>query len=307
MKQNQIPIEKIISRVKHLEIRARKLVQDTLSSEYHSVFKGRGIEFNEVRNYMPGDDVRDIDWNVTARMREPYVKTYIEERQLTVIFAVDVSASSFFGSVKSKREMMAEIVALLGFASFFNNDRAGLVLFSQDVEKVIPPQKNYSHLLRIIRDTWYYEAGKRGTDIGTSLSSISSLLKKKAIVFILSDFLDGGYEKSLLALSRKHEVIPVVVHDGMEENFETGLKRDQGGKFLGKLPVLFDVEDMELQNVRTIDVRLEDLSDMDRIRRYYQACFRKLGLDYSEVNNRSDYFRTIETLLRKRMKKNRTA
>lgn len=301
MKKNEIPIEKIISRVKHLEIRARKLVEDTLTSEYHSVFKGRGIEFNEVRNYQPGDDVRDIDWNVTARMAEPYIKTYIEERQLTVIFAVDVSASSFFGSVKSKREMMAEIVAMLGFASFFNNDRAGLVLFSQDIEKVVPPQKNYSHLLRIIRDSWYFTAGKKGTSLSRSLMSISSLLKKKAIIFILSDFLDGGYEKSLLALSRKHEVIPVVVHDGMEEDFD--LK--PGKNMLGKIPVLLEVEDMELNSVRTIDARMDELTEIDKFRRYYRSCFKKLGLDYTEVNNQSDYYRTIETLLRKRMKKGR--
>lgn len=307
MKKNDIPIEKIISRVKHLEIRARKLVADTLTSEYHSVFKGRGIEFNEVRNYFPGDDVRDIDWNVTARMAEPYIKTYIEERQLTVIFAVDVSASSFFGSVKSKREMMAEIVAMLGFASFFNNDRAGLVLFSQDIEKVVPPQKNYSHLLRIIRDSWYFTAEKRGTDISRSLSSISSLLKKKAIIFILSDFLDSGYEKSLMALSRKHEVIPIVVHDGMEEDFDlrAGQPQDNKKDFLGKIPVLFDVEDMEQNSVRTIDVRMGELGEIDKFRRYYRGCFKKLNLDYSEVNNQSDYFRTIEMLLRKRMKKGR--
>lgn len=307
MKKNDIPIEKIISRVKHLEIRARKLVEDTLSSEYHSVFKGRGIEFNEVRNYLPGDDVRDIDWNVTARMAEPYIKTYIEERQLTVVFAVDVSASSFFGSVKSKREMMAEIVALLGFASFFNNDRAGLVLFSQDIERVVPAQKNYSHLLRIVRDSWYFTASKKGTNLSRSFQSITKLLKKKAIIFVLSDFLDGGYEKSLMALSRKHEVIPIVVHDGMEENFETVSGSQPGAKtdLLGRIPVLIDVEDMEQENVRTIDARMDELTEIGKFRQYYRGCFKKLNLDYSEVNNRSDYFRTIETLLKKRMKKGR--
>jgi hypothetical protein len=168
---------------------------------------------------------------------------------------------------------------------------------------VVPPQKNYSHLLRIVRDTWYYEAKNRGTDLAVSLSSISSLLKKKAIIFVLSDFLDGGYEKSLMALSRKHEVIPIVVHDGMEENFETRVNREGRKDLLKNLPVLFDIEDMEQNSVRTIDVKLDDLSDMGKIRRYYQAGFKKLGLDYTEVNNQSDYFRTIETLLRKRMKK----
>lgn len=299
MVQREIPINQIISRVKHLEIRARKLVQDSLSSEYHSVFKGRGIEFNEARNYLPGDDVRDIDWNVTARMNEPFVKTYIEERQLTVLFAVDISASNYFGSIKSKREMMAEVSALLGFASFFNNDRAGLVLFSSDIEKVIPPQQNYSHLLRIIRDTWYYEAANRGTSLAKSFQSIYSMLKKKAILFILSDFLDAGYEKALLGLSRKHEVIPIVVSDSLEERIvpENNFKIP----FLSKLPVLLDIEDSELKSSRTIDIQHARETDIEKYRNYYRKVFKRLALDYAEINNTMDYFKTIEKLLRKRM------
>ncbi len=275
MKEQEIPIQQIISRVKHLEIRARKLVQDTLSSEYHSVFKGRGIEFNEVRNYLPEDDVRDIDWNVTARMIEPYIKTYIEERQLTVIFAVDISASSFFGSGKSKREMMAEVTALLGFASFFNNDRAGLILFSQDIEKVIPPLKNYSHLLRIIRDSWYYEAVNRGTSLSRSFLSIYSMLKKKAIIFILSDFLDAGYDKALLGLSRKHEIIPVVVMDSLEERIDIEPLKKEG--VLSKIPVLFDIEDIETNSVRTVDMSLHKYTEIHKYQDYYRRLFKKLG------------------------------
>lgn len=296
MKPSEIPIQQIISRVKHLEIRARKLVTDTLSSEYHSVFRGRGIEFHEVRNYTPEDDVRDIDWNVTARMREPYIKTYIEERQLTVIFAVDVSASSAFGGLKSKREMMAEIVALLGFASFFNNDRAGLVLFTRDIEKIVPPRKNYSHLLRIIRDTWYAEPRERGTSLSVSLRNIRRMLKKKAIIFLLSDFLDTDYERELLALSRKHEVIPIVVHDGLE----TGLALPPG-VFRGP-PVLFDLEDMETGAVRTLQVTESADSELKNLRLYYRSVFKKMGLDHTEADNQSDYFRTIELLLRRRLK-----
>jgi uncharacterized protein (DUF58 family) len=302
MENREIPIQNIIARVKHLEIRARKLVQDSLSSEYHSVFKGRGIEFNEVRNYFPGDDVRDIDWNVTARMGEPFIKTYIEERQLTVLFAVDVSASSFFGSEKSKREMMAEITALLGFASLFNNDRAGLVLFSQDIEKVIPPKRNYSHLLRIIRDTWYYEAENRGTSLSKSLLSIYSMLKKKAIIFILSDFLDAGYEKSIMALARKHEVIPIAVHDKME--IEMGMNAFiQKDKLLRKLPVLMDIEDIEMRQSKTLDMSQHRETNLQRYRDYYREIFRKFGLDYAEVDSSMDYFKSIEILLRKRMRK----
>ena len=305
MKNNDIPINQIISKVKHLEIRAKKLVQDTLSNEYHSVFKGRGIEFNEVRNYLPGDDIRDIDWNVTARMIDPYVKTYIEERQLTVFFAIDISASSYFGSGKSKREIMAEITALLGFASLFNNDRAGLILFSMDIEKVIPPQRNYSHLLRIIRDSWYYEAQNRGTNLSKSFLSIYSMLKKKAIIFILSDFIDTGYEKALFGLSRKHEVIPIVVNDSMEENlgFKTRGFDDNKENVLKNLPVLIDLEDMELNTTLTIDLNINRDTEIQKYRKYYRKIFKNFGLDYAEVNNKIDYFKTIEFLLRKRSKK----
>lgn len=293
--QPDIPINQIISRVKHLEIRAKKLVQDTLQSDYHSVFKGRGIEFNEVRNYFPGDDIRDIDWNVTARMGEPYIKTYIEERQLTVLFAVDVSGSMLFGSQKSKRQMMAEIVALLGFASFFNNDRAGLVLFSNDVEKVVPPGKDHSHLLRIIRDSWYYVPQEKGTDLNASFRSLANVMKKRVIIFVLSDFLSAGYDKALISLSKKHEVIPIVVNDVMEENFDLTVKT--------RFPVLVDVEDLELGLTRTIDISRQRQSDIARFREKYRNLFKKLGLDYTEVNSGEDYFKKIEMLLRNRSRR----
>ncbi|NPV00773.1 MAG: DUF58 domain-containing protein [Brevinematales bacterium] len=294
-RQPEIPINQIIKRVKNLEIRARKLVADTLQSDYHSVFKGRGIEFNEVRGYNPGDDVRDIDWNVTARMNQPFIKTYIEDRQLTVIFAVDISDSMFFGSRKAKRQVMAEVVALLGFASFYNNDRAGLVLFSSDIEKVVPPLKNESHLLRIIRDCWYSPPVLKGTSIANSLLSMMNLLKKKAIIFLMSDFLDAGYEKPLIGLCKKHEVIPIVVNDFMEERLTL-----RGG---GKLPVLIDVEDIENGETRTIDLSEHRHSEIARYRDYYRKVFAKLSLDYAEINDTMDYFRKIELLLRRRAKK----
>jgi uncharacterized protein (DUF58 family) len=294
MEKSDIPINEIISRVKHLEIRARKLVEDALQSEYHSVFKGRGIEFNEVRNYFPGDDIRDIDWNVTARMGEPFIKTYIEERELTVIFACDISGSSFFGSNISKRQIMAEVTALLGFASFFNNDKAGLVLFSTDIEKVVPPAKNHSHLLRIIRDTWHYIPENRGTDLNKSLTRLNNILKRKTIIFLISDFLDTGYEKPLSGLSKKHEVIPIVVQDTMEEGININLK--------SALPILVDIEDIELRETRTIDLSSHNKTDIGRFKRYYRLLFSKLSLDFAEINNKMNYYREIELLLRKRAK-----
>lgn len=289
---NEIPINQIISRVKHLEIRARKLVSNTLQSDYKSMFKGRGIEFNEVRGYFPGDDIRDIDWNVTARMGEPFVKTYIEERELTVIFAVDISGSSEFGTQKSKRQVMAEIVALLGFTSFFNNDRTGLFLFSGELEKTLPPVKNHSHLLRMIRDTWYYEPQYKGTNIAGALRSLRNLLKKPAIIFLLSDFIDTDYEKELMSLSRRHEVIPIVIGDPMESKLNFNLK--------SPLPVFVDVEDLELGSTQTVDLRAHKDTDLTRFRRISRGIFGKLGLDYTEISSEEDYFKKIELLLRKR-------
>lgn len=294
--ETPLPIKEIMARVKHLEIRARKLVQESLQSEYHSVFKGRGVEFNEVRNYFPGDDVRDIDWNVTARMREPYLKTYIEERELSVVFAVDISLSGAFGGRKSKREMMAEIASLLGFAAHFNNDRVSLCLFSSDIESVIPPRRDYSHVLRIIRDIWVRRPGLSGTSLERSFRSLSSLLKKRAIIFILSDFLDAGYEKALASLARRHEVIPIVVSDSLEEEWADPVVPP----WLSGPCVLADIEDLETGQSRTLDLDLQSVTELDRYRSVYRNLFKKLGLDYAEVSEKIDYFRTMEMLLRKR-------
>ncbi len=299
MPEKELPISKIVARIKHLEIRAKKLVEDTLQSDYHSVFKGRGIEFHEARPYLPGDDIRDIDWNVTARMNEPFVKTYIEERQLTVIFAVDISGSMAFGSRRSKRELMAEMVALLGFASFFNNDKAGLILFSDEIEKVLPPVKNHSHLLRIIRETWVTPAVHRETSLSKSLSAIQNLLKKKTIIFLISDFIDSGYEKSLISLSRKHDVIPILLQDPMEKSFKLPHSLNT--------PVLMDVEDLETGKVRTVDLGINHLSGTKLFEKNALQSFKKLGLDHCVVKAEGDYFQSIETMLRKRGNRVRSA
>ncbi len=290
-----IPINHIVRKVKHLVIRARKLVQDSLQSDYHSVFKGQGIEFNDVRPYLPGDDIRNIDWKVTARMNEAFTRTYIEERQLTVIFAVDISGSTDFGSDRSKREIMAEIVSLLGFASFFNNDKAGLILFSDDIEKMIPPQKNQSHLFRIIRDTWYMPAQSSGTNIEHSLNKLNNILKKRAVVFLLSDFLDEGYKKGLGSLARKHDVIPIVVNDHLESQWTQDI--------FHSFPVLMEVQDAETGQSRSLDLNHRRQSNLGYYRDYYEKLFRSLGLDYLEIDDQVDYFRKIELLLKKRLKK----
>lgn len=297
----EIPIQSIISHVKHIEIKARKLIEDVFISEYHSVFKGKGIEFYETRNYQPGDDIRDIDWNVTARMNEPFVKTYIEERQLSVIFAVDVSASMRFGIQKSKRQRIAEVVALLGFTSFFNNDRAGLVLFSNGIERFIPPKKDYSHLLRIIRDAWYFNPNDTTTSLSTSFKKIFELFKKRVILFILSDFFDTNYEKELISLSKKHDVIPIVIHNLFEERILKGVKWN----FLKNLPLYLKLKDSESGNYENIFISsAEYRTGIEKIRSYYRRIFKKLALDYVELDT-SDDFKPIEIMLRKRMFVNR--
>lgn len=296
-----ISLDEILPRVRHLEIRAKHLVEDSLSSEYHSVFKGRGIEFNEVRNYNVGDDIRDIDWNVTARMNEPFIKTYIEERQLSVYFMVDASASGSFGSNRSKREIMAEVTALLGFATFFNNDRAGLILFSEDIDHTLPPRKNYSHLLRMIRDSWCIPGKNRGTGIAKSLESALRMIKKRSIIFILSDFLDSGYEKSLAMAAKKHDVIPIIVSDPAERGFSAkGIPA-----FLKRLPISIDLEDSETGKQSTRLLSEMDGSAFERSRKATLKLFKKYGLDYAEVSDQSDYFREVEMLMKRRLRKNK--
>jgi uncharacterized protein (DUF58 family) len=200
--------------VRRIEIRARRLVASTVLGEYRSVFRGRGIEFAEVRRYEPGDDVRAIDWNVTARMGAPYVKTYVEERELTVILAVDVSASSSFGTGPiSKRELAAEVAATLAFAATGSGDRVGLLTFTDRIEEFIPPANDRRHALRIIRELLFAEPTGSGTDIGTALSYIGRVNRRRAIVFLLSDFFDSGYDAQLRAVAARHEVVAVSLND----------------------------------------------------------------------------------------------
>lgn len=211
-----IPPE-MLARIRRIEIRARRLVANIFLGEYHSVFRGRGIEFSEVRQYEPGDDVRAIDWNVTARMGTPYIKKYIEERELTVLLAVDLSASSSFTTATlTKRELAAEVAATLAFAAVANNDRVGLLTFTDRVERYIPPGKNRRHVLRIVRELLYAEPQGRGTDIAAAIRYLGRVSKRRAIVFVISDFFDQGYERQLRAAAARHEVIAITLNDRRE-------------------------------------------------------------------------------------------
>jgi uncharacterized protein (DUF58 family) len=208
-----------LAKIRRIEIRARRLVSNIFLGEYHSVFRGKGIEFSEVRQYEPGDDVRAIDWNVTARMGVPYIKKYIEERELTVMLLVDVSASSdFTSSGMTKRELAAEIAATLAFAAVANGDRVGLIAFSDRIEEFVEPGKARRHVLRIVRELLYLQPDGRGTDIAAALAYFVRIVRRRAIVFVLSDFFDAGYEAQLRAASVRHELIALTLNDPRESS-----------------------------------------------------------------------------------------
>lgn len=207
----------IFKNVRQIEIRTRGLVNQLFSGEYHSVFKGRGMEFTEVREYQYGDDVRAIDWNVSARFNRPFVKVFEEERELTVMLLVDMSGSQDFGTVvRRKRDLAAELCAVLAFSAIKNNDKVGLIIFTDQVETFVPPKKGRSHILRIIRDLLAYEARGTGTDIRQALEYFNSVTKKRSIAFVVSDFMDNGYERALSIAARKHDMIAVRLTDARE-------------------------------------------------------------------------------------------
>jgi uncharacterized protein (DUF58 family) len=204
--------------LRRLQLRARRAVANLLGGEYHSVFKGTGLAFADVRAYQPGDDVRAIDWNVTARMGQPFLKRFVEERELTVLFMVDASASLAVGTRRhAKREIVAELAALLAFAALHNNDRVGLFHFTDRVEHVVPPRKGTRHAQRLLRDILFYQPGGRGTGLRAALDSLNRVQRKRAIVFLFSDFLDDGFERALRLAGRRHDLIAVRVHDPLED------------------------------------------------------------------------------------------
>lgn len=223
----------IMERVRHIEIRTARLARETFAGQYHSVFKGRGMDFEEVREYVPGDEVRAIDWNVTARTGRPFVKKFREERELTIVLLVDLSASGHFGSVaQSKRELAAEVASVLAFAAVRNNDKVGLILFTDEVEQYVPPRKGRSHVLRVVREILFFDARRRGTDAVKALEYANQVLKRRAVVFLLSDFLvplrapSGAstpapsgmtpLRRTLEITSRRHDLVGVVVSDPRE-------------------------------------------------------------------------------------------
>ena len=271
----------LIKRIRRLEITTRKVVQSVLSGQYHSVFKGRGMAFSEVRQYQPGDEVRTIDWNVTARMNDAYVKVFTEERELTVMLMVDVSASGTFGSgERSKAELSAEVAAQIAFSAIANNDRVGLVLFSDRIEKVVPPRKGKSHVLRLITDILTTRPKGTGTNLNGALTYLSHVAKRKTVTFLISDFIAQEYEKGLRIVGRKHDLVPVVVNDPFEDKFPA----------LG----VVDLEDPETGERMTIDtsdprVRGRFQKFMATKREERNKIFKRLQLDSVELRAHEEY------------------
>ena len=214
-----IDTKELMKHVRRIKVVTAKLVDEHISGEYHSVFKGRGMEFDEVREYVPGDDVRSIDWNVTARMGHPYVKRFCEERELTIIFMEDISGSMIFGSgLRSKAEVAAELTSLLALSAIKNQDKVGMILFSDRIERYIPPRKGRTAAMRLVREVLAAEETRRPTDLGAALQFLNKVQKHRAVVFLISDFLATGYEKELRVMARRHDLIACPISDPREQS-----------------------------------------------------------------------------------------
>jgi len=283
----------IIKKIRQIEINSNRLVNQLFAGGYHSVFKGQGIEFYEVREYQPGDDIRTIDWNVTARLGSPYIKKYIEERQRTIILMVDVSSSLDFGSLaKTKNDIATEIVALLAFSAIRNNDLVGLLLFSDRIEKFIPPKKGRKHVLRIIRDILCFKKEGKGTDISQAVKYLSRVMQKKAVLFLISDFLFDNYEKSLNLISRKHDLIPIIIKDRFEKKLpqRVGIVYFEDPETQDILP--FDLSDSEVKD-RYIKMVEQDIFNR---KKYLQS----IKADVVELSTDGEYIKPLSLFFRKR-------
>jgi uncharacterized protein (DUF58 family) len=284
--------KELAKKVRFIEIHTRKTVNDVLAGEYHSVFKGQGMEFEEVREYLPGDEVRAIDWNVTARTGHPHIKRYREERERTLIFLADLSASGNFGTrERLKREVATELCALVAFSAVRNNDKVGLILFTDQVELFIPPDKGTGHVLRLIRELLAFEPRGTGTIIGEALAYLGRVTTRRAIVFVVSDFLDAGYEKPLRLVARRHDCIAVTVTDPAEETLPKA-----------GLTALRDAESGAVQLVdtssRAVRVRFE--ARMRERREHLHQQFASMDLDHIAVRTDRDYVRDLVGFFRMR-------
>jgi len=288
-----IPRE-VLQKVRRIEIRTKSVVDSILSGEYHSVFKGRGMEFSEVRSYVEGDDIRNIDWNVTARMNSLFVKKHVEERELTVMLLVDASASGSFGSVgKFKGEMGVELCALLAFSAIKNNDRVGLIIFTSEVERYIPPQKGKNHVLRVIREMLYFEPQRKGTNVGEALSFLNRVQRRKAVVFLVSDFFTPPFTNPLRVTAKRHDLVAVTLCDPRESEMP-----DIG---------LIELEDAESGGALLVDSSSKEFrnnykKEMEQRATTVSQVFAANGVDEVRVSTATDYVEPLVKFFRKREK-----
>jgi len=291
-----IPRE-ILKQVRRIEISTRGLVNEVFSGEYHSVFKGRGMNFAEVREYQYGDDIRNIDWNVTARAGAPFVKVYEEERELTVMLLVDVSASGDFGTrERLKSELGVEICALLAFSAIKNNDKVGLMIFSDHVEKFVPPRKGRRHVLRVLRELLYHEPEGKGTDLTAALEYLANIQRKRAVVFLVSDFRDEGFEKALSVAGRRHDLIAVRLGDEREE----------------ELPPLgfLELEDPEsgervVVNTSSTSFRTAFRQESERRAAHLDRALKRSKVDSIDIHTGEPYVKPLMRFFRERARRQR--
>jgi uncharacterized protein (DUF58 family) len=289
-----IPKE-ILKKVRRLEITTRGLVNDVFSGEYHSVFKGRGMEFSEVLEYQIGDDIRTIDWNVTARYGHPYVKVFEEERELTVMLMVDASSSGEFGTFeRMKGEIAVEICALLAFSAIKNNDKVGLIIFTDKVEKFVPPRKGKSHVLRVLRELLYFHPEDKKTDIGAALEYFNRVIRRRSVVFLVSDFLSEDYESPLRIANKKHDIVAIHIVDPREmelprvgylelEDAETGEQ------------IIIDTSDRQVRSLFAQKTS-EAIQQRDKL-------FKSMNVDSIAIHTDESYFEPLMKFFRMRAKR----
>lgn len=278
-------VKEVLKKVRKIEIKTRRLSDHVFSGEYHSSFKGRGMTFSEVRTYQPGDDVRNIDWNVTAKTSQPHVKVFEEERELTMMLAVDVSGSQGFGTGgATKRDIVTEICATLAFSAMGNNDKVGLMLFSGRVELFIPPAKGRMHVLRIIRELIEFQPSSRRTNIGAAVEYLFGVLKKKAIVFLVSDFIDASYRDAMTVLARKHDVTGIRIYDPAEADLPAmglvQMRHDETGRYIWV-------------NTSSRSVRASYRAQYDRRVDYFEQTFRHCAAGMISTSTKDDYAKKL--------------
>ena len=287
----------LFRKIRRIEIRTRHLVNDSFAGEYHAVFKGQGMEFDEVRPYLPGDEIRSIDWNVTARMGDPYVKRYVEERELTVMLVVDASGSEDVGSInRLKRELAAELTAVLAFSATTNNDKVGLLIFTDQIELFIPPRKGRKHVLRLVRELLTFTPQSRGTDLKIALDNINRLLKRRGIIFLISDFIadPDSYQRSLAVTNRRHDVVAIELQDPLDQHIE-----DVG------LLLLEDAESGELIWIDTSSAAWRQQFEQETAVRTAQKkqLFARSRVDNIQVTTAADYVTALAAFFQKRARR----